>query len=249
MLWDERCHDAWTRSACVSNGLKGDDLSAPHAPRVISIARGRALSHLPDFQSPPESDQVSRCTWALADPRMRAYHDLEWGVPVHDDQRHFEFLVLEGAQAGLSWSTILNRRECYRNAFAGFDPEKVARFKPAKLAALLRDPGLIRNRRKMESAVTNARAFLKIQREFGRFDDYCWDFVGDRPRQNRWKSMTQIPASTPESVDFSIDLRKRGFSFVGPTIIYAHMQAVGMVNDHLVGCYRHSEVKDLAAPS
>ncbi len=174
---------------------------------------------------------------------MLAYHDHEWGVPVHDDRKHFEFLVLEGAQAGLSWSTILNKREGYRRAFAGFDPEKVARFTPARIARILKDPGIIRNRRKVESTVRNARAFLQVQREFGSFDAYAWKFVGGGPKQNRWKRSHRLPATSPESDAFSKDLKARGFNFVGSTIVYAHMQAVGMVNDHAVECFRHREVK------
>ncbi|EQD50841.1 DNA-3-methyladenine glycosylase I, partial [mine drainage metagenome] len=170
-------------------------------------------------------------------PVMRAYHDGEWGVPVHRDQKHFEFLVLEGAQAGLSWSTILHRRLGYARAFDGFDPVKVARFDARRIRALLQDPGIVRNRRKVESAVRNARAFLAIQREFGSFDDYIWPFVGGAPRQNRWRSFREIPPTSSESTALSRDLQHRGFGFVGPTIVYAHMQAVGMVNDHLVDCY------------
>lgn len=178
---------------------------------------------------------------------MQAYHDREWGVPVHQDRRHFEFLVLEGAQAGLSWSTILHKRAGYARAFAGFDPERVARFTPARCARLVKDPSIVRNRRKIESAVTNARAFLRVQREFGSFDAYAWPFVGGSPRQNRWRSMGQIPARSPESDRFSDDLRTRGFGFVGSTIVYAHMQAAGMVNDHLTGCFRSAQVRRLGA--
>ncbi len=189
-----------------------------------------------------------RCTWASdADPLMRDYHDREWGVPVHDDRQHFEFLVLEGAQAGLSWSTILRKRPSYQRAFDRFDPAKVARFTPARIRTLVADPGIIRNRRKIESAVGNARAFRSIQAERGSFDAYCWGFVGGRPRQNRWRVPSQIPASSRESDAFSADLRRRGFSFVGSTIVYAHMQAVGMVNDHLVRCFRYPEIRRLAS--
>jgi DNA-3-methyladenine glycosylase I len=179
---------------------------------------------------------------------MRAYHDREWGVPVHDDRRHFEFLVLEGAQAGLSWSTILHRRSGYARAFDGFDPARVARYAPAKIRSLLRDPGIIRNRRKVESAVGNAKAFLALQREFGSFDAYCWRFVGGRTKQNRWRHWRRIPATTAESDAFSVDLRQRGFGFVGSTIIYAHMQAVGMVNDHLVDCFRYEQLRRRDGP-
>ncbi len=173
---------------------------------------------------------------------MREYHDREWGNPVHDDRLHFEFLMLEGAQAGLSWSTILHRRAGYARAFDHFVPEKVARYTAAKQRALARDPGIIRNRAKIASAVNNAKAFLAVQREFGGFDDYCWQFVGGEPRQNRWRSWRQVPATSPESDEFSADLRGRGFSFVGSTIVYAHMQAVGMVNDHTRDCFRYPEL-------
>ena len=174
---------------------------------------------------------------------MVEYHDTEWGVPTHDDRKHFEFLVLEAAQAGLSWAIVLRKREGYRRAFSGFDPQKVARFSAAKVDKLVQDPSIIRNRLKIEAAVKNARAFLDVRREFGSFDEYCWRFVGGRPKVNRWKSMKEIPATTPESDAFSKDLKQRGFSFVGSTVIYAHMQAVGMVNDHVIGCFRHREVR------
>ncbi len=174
---------------------------------------------------------------------MVDYHDREWGVPVHDDRKHFEFLVLEAAQAGLSWSTILKRREGYRRAFADFDPQKVARFNEGKVEKLVLDSSIIRNRMKIEAAIRNARQFLAVQDEFGSFDSYAWRFVEGRPRLNRWKSTKDIPATSPQSDAFSKDLKARGFSFVGSTIIYAHMQAVGMVNDHLVGCFRYREVQ------
>ena len=184
-----------------------------------------------------------RCPWvSLEDPLMRAYHDKEWGVPVHEDRKTFEFLVLEGAQAGLSWSTILNKRENYRRAFSNFEPEKVAAFDARKVKKLLEDPGIVRNRRKVESAVTNARVFLEVRDEFGDFDSYIWSFVGGRPIQNRWRSSSQIPVTSSEAKKMSADLVKRGFKFVGPTICYSHMQAVGMVNDHLVSCFRYSEL-------
>jgi DNA-3-methyladenine glycosylase I len=187
---------------------------------------------------------VKRCPWVrVDDPLMLQYHDREWGVPVHDDRKHFEFLVLEAAQAGLSWSIVLKKREGYRRAFDGFDPEKVARFSTKRIEKLALDPGIIRNRMKIEAAVRNARAFLKIQEEFGSFDSYCWRFVSRRPKLNRWKIMPQIPATSPESDAFSMDLKHRGFSFVGSTVVYAHMQAVGMVNDHLVDCFRYREVR------
>ena len=184
-----------------------------------------------------------RCGWAsLDDPQYRAYHDEEWGVPVHDDRVIFEFIVLEGAQAGLSWGTILRKRENFRRAFDGFDPRKVARYDQRKVALLLRDAGIIRNRLKIQSTVKNARAFLEVQREFGSFDAYVWRFVGGRTKVNRWRSLRDIPAKTPESEGMSKDLVKRGFRFVGPTICYAHMQAPGMVNDHVVDCFRYKEL-------
>jgi DNA-3-methyladenine glycosylase I len=174
---------------------------------------------------------------------MLKYHDREWGVPVHDDRKHFEFLVLEGAQAGLSWSVVLRKREAYRRAFHGFDPERVARYTEKRIQKLTLDREIIRNRMKIEAAVRNARAFLQIQKEFGTFDAYCWRFVDGRPKLNRCKTMQDVPATSAESDAFSKDLKQRGFSFVGSTIIYAHMQAVGMVNDHLVGCFRHREIR------
>jgi DNA-3-methyladenine glycosylase I len=189
-------------------------------------------------------DTKKRCGWVRADnPLMLAYHDREWGVPVHNDRKHFEFLVLEGAQAGLSWSTILNKREGYRRAFADFDPEKVARFTAARIEKLILDPAIIRNRLKIESAVRNARAFLKLQEEFGSFDDFCWRFVNGKPKRNRWKSIREVPPTSPESDAFSKDLKQRGFNFVGSTVIYAHMQAIGMVNDHLIDCFRYRELR------
>jgi DNA-3-methyladenine glycosylase I len=185
---------------------------------------------------------VTRCSWAGNDPAMVAYHDTEWGVPVHDDTTHFEFLVLEGAQAGLSWSTILKRRAGYRKAFAGFDVAKVARFTPARVEKLLLDTGIIRNRAKVEATVRNARAFLAVQKEFGSFDAYVWGFVGGRPVVNRWRRIAQVPPTSAESDALSKDLRRRGFGFVGPTIVYAHLQATGLVNDHLVSCFRYAEL-------
>jgi len=184
-----------------------------------------------------------RCGWVgESNPLMLEYHDREWGVPIHDDRKHFEFLVLEAAQAGLSWSIVLNKREGYRRAFSEFDPNKVARYTEKRVQKLLLDPGIIRNRQKIESAVRNARAFLAIQNELGSFDAYSWRFVGGEPKVNRWKVMKQIPATSAESDAFSKDLKHRGFSFVGSTVIYAHMQAVGMVNDHLVDCFRYREI-------
>jgi DNA-3-methyladenine glycosylase I len=187
----------------------------------------------------------TRCPWART-PRYEIYHDTEWGVPLHDDQRLFEFLILEGAQAGLSWETILNKRDNYRAAFDGFDPEKVARYSDKKLQKLLQDPGIVRNRLKIASAVTNAKAFLKVQKECGSFDAYIWSFVDYKPVQNAWESLKQIPARTPLSDKISKDLIKRGFKFVGSTIVYAHMQATGMVNDHLTSCPRHAACALLA---
>ena len=189
------------------------------------------------------SATIKRCSWvSVDDPLMLQYHDREWGVPVHDDRKHFEFLVLEGAQAGLSWTIVLKKREGYRRAFDEFDPEKVARFSARRIETLALDSAIIRNRMKIEAAVRNARAFLKIQEEFGSFDSYCWRFVDGRPKLNRWKTMRQIPATSPESDAFSRDLKHPGFSFVGSTVVYAHMQAVGMVNDHLVDCFRYRQI-------
>jgi DNA-3-methyladenine glycosylase I len=185
-----------------------------------------------------------RCEWSGSDPLYIQYHDAEWGVPLHDDQKLFEFLVLEGAQAGLSWLTILRKRENYRRAFDNFDPDKVARYDDRKITRLLNDPGIVRNRSKVHSAVENARSFLRVQDEFGSFDRYLWQFVGDKPIVNRWKVLSEIPAKTPLSESISRDLIKRGFRFVGPTIVYAHMQATGMVQDHLVTCFRYRELKD-----
>ncbi|HUE29541.1 MAG TPA: DNA-3-methyladenine glycosylase I [Verrucomicrobiae bacterium] len=185
---------------------------------------------------------AARCEWCGTDPLYVSYHDQEWGVPVHDEQKLFEFLILEGAQAGLSWITILRKREAYREAFAGFDPARVARFNARRVEHLLRNPGIVRNRLKIESAVRNARAFLRVQDEVGSFAAYQWRFVGGRPRQNRPRAIKDIPPRTEESDALSADLKRRGFGFVGSTIVYAHMQAVGMVNDHVVGCFRQREV-------
>jgi DNA-3-methyladenine glycosylase I len=186
--------------------------------------------------------EPKRCSWCLGSPLYIRYHDEEWGVPVHDDRRQFEFLILEGAQAGLSWSTILNKRENYRRAFAGFDPKKVARLGARDVKRLMADAGIVRNRLKIESTIGNARAFLKVQREFGSFDAYIWAFVGGKPMQNLRSGLLQVPASTPVSDALSKDLKVRGFRFVGSTIVYAHMQAVGMVNDHLVSCFRRAQL-------
>ncbi|HJT52219.1 MAG TPA: DNA-3-methyladenine glycosylase I [Candidatus Angelobacter sp.] len=184
---------------------------------------------------------ITRCTWATTE-QMIAYHDREWGVPQHNDEVLFEFLILEGAQAGLSWSTILAKRDAYRAAFAGFDPAAVARFNARDIARLLKNEGIVRNRLKIQSAVANARAFLAIQREFGTFDRYIWQFVGGRPKLNGWRTSKTVPAETKESQALSKDLKKRGFNFVGSTICYAFMQAVGMVNDHLTECFRYKEL-------
>lgn len=184
---------------------------------------------------------IKRCDWVGADPLYLAYHDEEWGVPVHDDRQLFEMLILEGAQAGLSWITILRKRDSYRQAFDNFEAAKIAGYDERKIEALLANPGIIRNRRKVEAAVLNARAFLALQQEFGTFDTYIWQFVGGQPRQNSWRTLAEIPAQTPESEAMSKDLLKRGFKFVGPTICYAFMQATGMVNDHTVDCFRYKE--------
>ena len=189
---------------------------------------------------------MKRCGWvSLDDPLMLAYHDREWGVPVHDDRTHFEFLILEAAQAGLSWSIVLRKREGYRRAFSDFDPERVARYSDLKIQKLTLDAAIVRNRMKIAAAVRSASAFLAIQREFGSFDAYCWRFVDGRPKLNRRKSMAEMPATSAESDAFSKDLKRRGFNFVGSTIIYAYMQAVGMVNDHLVNCFRYRETRRL----
>jgi DNA-3-methyladenine glycosylase I len=188
--------------------------------------------------------RAKRCTWVgINNPLMLEYHDREWGVPVHDDRKHFEFLLLEAAQAGLSWAIVLNKREGYRRAFSQFDPEKVARYTEKRIEKLTSDPAIVRNRMKIAAAVRNARAFLAVREEFGSFNAYCWRFVDGKPRLNRWKTTKQIPATSPESDAFSKDLKRRGFNFVGSTIIYAHMQAVGMVNDHLVDCFRYREIR------
>ena len=183
-----------------------------------------------------------RCEWSEGSDAYRQYHDEEWGVPLHDDQMLFEFLILEGAQAGLSWSTILNKRDNYRKAFDRFDPKKVARYRQARIDKLLQDAGIVRNRLKIHSAVSNAKAFLQVQREFGSYDRYIWGFVDGAPKNNRFKMMSDIPAETEEAAAMSKDLKKRGFNFVGPTICYAFMQATGMVNDHVTSCFRYREV-------
>jgi len=188
-----------------------------------------------------EKEKV-RCPWCGSDPLYVSYHDTEWGVPVHDERRHFEFLILEGAQAGLSWLTILRRREGYREAYDGFDPARVAAFDRSRIEQLLTNPRIIRNRLKVESSVRNARLFLDIQDEFGSFDSYVWRFVGGKPLQSSFKTLDEVPARTAESDALSSDLRTRGFKFTGSVIMYAHMQATGMVNDHLLSCFRHEEL-------
>jgi DNA-3-methyladenine glycosylase I len=185
---------------------------------------------------------MKRCEWAEGDELMQTYHDTEWGVPLHDDTKLLEFLVLDGAQAGLSWSTILRKREGYRKAFDNFDAYKIANYSDEDISRLLADPAIVRNRRKIASAIANSRAFLEIREQFGTFDRYIWQFVSGQPRRNGWKKLDDIPAITPESLAMSKDLLKKGFAFVGPTICYAFMQAAGMVNDHLVDCFRYREV-------
>ncbi|TFG76315.1 MAG: DNA-3-methyladenine glycosylase I [Thermodesulfobacteriales bacterium] len=187
-----------------------------------------------------------RCDWSGTEPIYVDYHDKEWGVPVHDDRMHFEMIILDGAQAGLSWITILKRRDSYREAFDNFDAVKVSRYNDKKVEKLLTNPGIIRNRLKVNSAVKNAQAFLKIQKEFGSFDDYIWQFVNHKTIQSKWKKMSELPAKTAESDTMSKDLKKRGFSFVGSTICYAYMQAAGMINDHITNCFRYKEVKELS---
>jgi DNA-3-methyladenine glycosylase I len=213
-------------------------------PHPGEIVKGLWLDPM-DVSITERCFMTTRCQWAGTDPLYVAYHDLEWGVPVHDDRTIFEFLILEGAQAGLSWSTILKKRDAYRAAFDNFDPAVVAVYDETKVAELLANPGIVRNRAKIASAIKNAQAFLAVQQEFGSFDAYIWQFGGGRPKQNSWQSLSEIPASTPESEAMSKDLRKRGFNFVGPTICYAHMQATGMVNDHTVDCFRYSELSSV----
>ena len=190
-------------------------------------------------------ESIQRCAWSTSDPLYITYHDREWGVPVHDDRLLFEFLVLEGAQAGLSWITVLRKRQNYRQAFDRFDPQKIARYGDEKILELLNNPGIIRNRLKINAAVGNARAFLAVQEEFGSFDAYIWRFAGGKPIQNAWTEMAQIPAKSAEAEALSKDLLRRGFKFVGPTICHAHMQATGMVNDHTIDCFRHQEVQQM----
>ncbi len=186
-------------------------------------------------------EEKKRCPWSISDPLYIKYHDEEWGVPLHDDKKIFEFLILEGAQAGLSWLTVLKKRENYRKAFDGFDYKKIANYDNNKIKTLIEDPGIIRNRLKINSVVINAMAFIKVQEEFGSFDSYIWQFVNNNPIKNKWSSMTQVPSHTNESDRMSKDLLKRGFKFVGSTISYSHMQATGMVNDHITSCFRYKQ--------
>ncbi|MCW7493545.1 DNA-3-methyladenine glycosylase I [Leptospira sp. 2 VSF19] len=195
-------------------------------------------------KTPPEKE---RCSWCLKFEQYVKYHDEEWGVPVHDDQTHFEFLILEGAQAGLSWSTILKKREGYKKVFANFDPNKVSKFNDKKIETILLNPAIVRNRLKVYAAVNNAKRFLEIQKEFGSFDFYIWSFVNHNPIQNKWKNLREVPATTKESDALSKDLIKRGFKFVGSTVIYAHMQACGLVNDHIKDCFRYKEINFLSS--
>jgi DNA-3-methyladenine glycosylase I len=188
---------------------------------------------------------MKRCDWVTGDKIYVTYHDTEWGVPVHNDTRLFEMLILEGTQAGLSWLSVLKRREVYRQAYDGFEPQKIAGWDQGKIEALLQNPGIIRNRRKIEAARTNARAFIKVVNEFGSFNAFIWAFVKNKPIQNSWQNSRNIPAYTPESHCMSLELKKKGFTFVGPTICYAFMQAVGMVNDHIVSCFRYPELQEL----
>lgn len=190
-------------------------------------------------------DGKRRCAWLGNDDLMRVYHDEEWGVPLHDDRKLFEFLVLEGMQAGLSWMTILHKRDNFRRVFHRFDPAKVARYNDHDLERLMADPGIIRNRAKLRAAINNAQRFLEVRKEFKTFDRYIWEFVGGKPIQNRFRKLTELPARTELSDAISADMRKRGFQFVGSTIVYAHMQATGMVNDHVIDCYRHEEISSL----
>lgn len=194
------------------------------------------------MKSAVEANELCRCPWGTENPLYIKYHDEEWGVPVHDDRRHFEFLILEAFQAGLSWLLILKKRDNFQRAFADFDPIKVARFSQTRIETLMNDTGIIRNRRKIEAAVNNAQRFLEVREEFGSFDRYIWDFVKGKPVINSWEELSHIPAKTVLAEKVSEDLKKRGFKFLGPTVVYAHMQAVGLVNDHLVSCFRHAQL-------
>jgi len=191
--------------------------------------------------------EKKRCQWCEVNDRMRAYHDREWGVPVHNDRKLFEFMVLDAFQAGLSWSTILDKRQNFKAAFDNFDPKKIARYGKREVARLLKDAGIVRNRLKIEATINNARAFLEVKKEFGTFDEFIWQFVGGKPRQNRFRTMRQIPANTKQSDAMSRELKRRGFKFVGSTICYAFMQAAGMVNDHVIGCFRYPHIRKLGS--
>lgn len=191
--------------------------------------------------------ELRRCGWAEVNDLMREYHDREWGVPVHDDRKLFEYMVLDGFQAGLSWATILNKRDNFRRAFDDFDPTRIARYTKRKVEKLMADAGIVRNRQKIESAIGNAKAFLELQREYGSFDAFIWQFVSGAPRQSRWRTMKQIPTTSPVSDRMSKDLKSRGFRFVGSTICYAFMQAAGLVNDHVVTCFRHDPIRQMSA--
>jgi DNA-3-methyladenine glycosylase I len=199
---------------------------------------------MPGKKLPATKSQKPRCSWPGEDPLYQHYHDTEWGVPVRSDKKLFEFLILEGVQAGLSWITVLRKREAYRAAYDNFDWNKIAAYDAKKLEELMNNPGIIRNRLKVKASVTNAKAFIKVREEFGTFSKYIWSFLGDKPLQNKWKSPKEVPAVTELATKISKDMKKRGFTFVGPTIIYAHMQATGMVNDHITGCFRHKELRD-----
>jgi DNA-3-methyladenine glycosylase I len=225
--------------ADISTGSIG--VTTTGFPSSVSTRKHLSKQRKPRPKCQNSAATRPRCRWAGSDPDYIRYHDQEWGVPVHDDRRLFELLVLEGAQAGLSWITILRKRDAYRAAFDNFNPERVARYNRRRIERMLHNPGIVRNRLKIESAVTNARAFIAVQEEFGRFDRYLWRFVGGRPKINRWRSEKQVPARTKESDDLSDDLRRRGFRFVGSTICYAYMQAVGLVNDHTTNCFRHRD--------
>jgi DNA-3-methyladenine glycosylase I len=251
---------------CIRGDLSTSEQNSPwiscktaeNIVRQLNCAEGTALPSDRDHRDialqpiPPHEARETevkkthtrlRCEWANSDPLYIRYHDKEWGVPQHDDRTLFEMLVLDGMQAGLSWITILKKRENYRKAFENFDAEKIAEYDGPKVKSLLKDNGIIRNRLKIEAAIQNAKAFLAVQREFGSFDRYIWQFVGGKPRHNTWKTLKQIPANTKESDAMSEDLKRRGFKFVGSTICYAFMQAAGLVNDHLVGCFRYKELK------
>jgi DNA-3-methyladenine glycosylase I len=234
------------RKVLVQAGYRGLRCNSQQEPECYQIDPGKNSFQLASMNSGPRKRRPtaapSRCPWAVGDEYIR-YHDREWGVPVHDDRLLFEFLILEGAQAGLSWSTILKKRDTYRQAFDNFEPAVVAAYDKRKQQALLKNPGIVRNRLKIASAITNARAFLAVQAECGTFDAYIWSFVDGRPRQNAWGSLKRVPARTLQSDAMSKDLLRRGFRFVGSTICYAFMQAVGMVNDHLVGCFRNVELQ------